>query len=87
MTKNSYSAVLLFFFCFIFKAHAEEPASVYIYLFKSGKPLPQIEISTDDGQRMESDTDGYAVLKILIKLRGRRSLVAADQDRIYRMHW
>jgi hypothetical protein len=64
MTKDYCSAVLLSLFCLVFKAHAEEPASVYIYLFESDKPLPQVEIIVDGGMRGKSDSDGSASMKL-----------------------
>ncbi|MCP4686013.1 MAG: rhomboid family intramembrane serine protease [bacterium] len=30
---------------------------------------------------------GYLLMKLLVKVRGRRSMVAGDENRVYRMHW
>ncbi|PKM12366.1 MAG: TonB-dependent receptor [Gammaproteobacteria bacterium HGW-Gammaproteobacteria-3] len=64
MTKYFYAAVLFAFLSLFAKVHAADSASVYLYLFKSGKPLPQVEISADGAQSIASDKDGYARMQL-----------------------
>lgn len=64
MTKNYCSTVLLFLFGLVSSAHAEENASVYIYLFESDKPFSLVDIIVDGGKQAQSDNDGAALMKL-----------------------
>jgi outer membrane receptor protein involved in Fe transport len=64
MTKNYCSTVLLSLLGLVSSAHAEESASVYIYLFESDKPFSQVDIVVDGGKRAQSDSDGSALMKL-----------------------
>lgn len=62
MPTISHSVLVITSLCATTVLQAAEPALVFVYLFDGGKPLPHVEIITDNGVVKESDLDGHAKL-------------------------